>query len=77
MELLTAAFEGLIRCMQRFGPLLLVEILLPRRNAGWLSNSLYGRSASERRAPQTTSWRQFKESPGLTAAFPCAPSLNI
>ena len=76
MELLTAAFEGLYRCMQRFGPLLLVEILLPGGTLVALVLFFYQRRRQREQAPRTTGW-QPKESPGLTAAFPCAPSLNI
>lgn len=75
MELLTAAVEGLYRCMQRFGPLLLVEILLPGGTLVALGLFFYRRRREREQVRRTANWRRHGQ-PRLASTLRCAPSLN-
>jgi hypothetical protein len=72
MELLTAALEGLYRCMQRFGPLLLVEILLPGGTLVALVLFFYRRRRGREQVRRTTSWQPHGQS-RLANTLRCAP----
>jgi hypothetical protein len=69
MELLMAAFDGLYRCTQRLGPLLLVEILLPGGTLVALLLFFYQRRRLREQVRRAAGW-QPKERSSLRPALP-------